>query len=379
MSKSYHVAAVRFTALSIAQDVTQGEDASGGLGSQEGQDLVATSEASGADPVQAVRNEITAYVLPDTLKVMGHNVSTKPLAASAKENAKLIRTAQDNIQKAGQQLDFMIAENAVQCLVHAKTHGDTSLMVRLLQKLPKGYRTEAVKSYLMDVKAPIKVKGTVQGGDLQITMNKDAPGGWKNDVNWKGLETTQPVTAYLAGKKSEVAVARAESRQNAPDTRKPLTVDYLSGQMGMADKGLLSILRNATDMKRDKTKSQFRGIEKGYTLDQLQTALHYARQSFLWAVMHPAEARAVMAEREASREAADVERRVQNLMTNKKITDEEARALLALADGVKETPEEAAEEQPEEDTSGDIVLEVLNETQGVAEEQPDMPPVEEAA
>lgn len=72
-----------------------------------------------------------------------------------------IKGGQDTIRKSLIKLDQLIHDNAVQCLLHASVHGDTSLMRRLLVDIvdeKSGYRRQGLISW-MRKHSPMELKG----------------------------------------------------------------------------------------------------------------------------------------------------------------------------------------------------------------------------
>lgn len=74
-----------------------------------------------------------------------------------------IKTAQDGIKTSLSKLDMLIHNNAVQCLLHAHKHGDTSLMRRLLVDIvgkDSGYRRAGIIGW-MRIHTPMELVGDV--------------------------------------------------------------------------------------------------------------------------------------------------------------------------------------------------------------------------
>lgn len=73
----------------------------------------------------------------------------------------VIKKDQDGIRKSLLKLDYNIHQNAVQCLMHAEKHGDTSLMRRLLVDIvddKTGYRRQGVIAWMKKF-SPMELKG----------------------------------------------------------------------------------------------------------------------------------------------------------------------------------------------------------------------------
>lgn len=84
----------------------------------------------------------------------------------------VIKADQDGIRSSIIKIDAAIHSNAVQCLMHAEKHGDTSLMRRLLVDIidaKSGYRRQGVVAWMREfspmelVGDVIKLTGTING------------------------------------------------------------------------------------------------------------------------------------------------------------------------------------------------------------------------
>lgn len=78
-----------------------------------------------------------------------------------------VKKQQDGIRVSLVKLDAAIHENAVQCLLHAEKHGDTSLMRRLLVEIvdaKSGYRRQGIIAWMREF-SPMELKGDV----IQLT------------------------------------------------------------------------------------------------------------------------------------------------------------------------------------------------------------------
>lgn len=74
-----------------------------------------------------------------------------------------IKKDQDGIRKSIVKIDVAIHANAVQCLMHAEKHGDTSLMRRLLVDIidaKSGYRRQGVIAWMREF-SPMELSGDV--------------------------------------------------------------------------------------------------------------------------------------------------------------------------------------------------------------------------
>lgn len=94
-----------------------------------------------------------------------------------------IKTDQDGIKTTLAALDLRIHQNAVQCLIHAEIHGDTSLMRRLLVDIidtKNGYRRQGLINWMrkhspMELSADnINLSGTDEKGDKRPFLVEQA-------------------------------------------------------------------------------------------------------------------------------------------------------------------------------------------------------------
>lgn len=86
--------------------------------------------------------------------------STKPVVLVLMDK-DTIKAGQDNIRKNIVSLDMDVHANAVQCLMHAEKHGDTSLMTRLLMEIlddKTGYRRQGLIAW-MRAFSPMELNG----------------------------------------------------------------------------------------------------------------------------------------------------------------------------------------------------------------------------
>lgn len=75
----------------------------------------------------------------------------------------VIKKDQDGIRRSLVKLDAAIHSNAVQCLMHAEKHGDTSLMRRLLVDIidaKSGYRRQGIIAWMREF-SPMELKGDI--------------------------------------------------------------------------------------------------------------------------------------------------------------------------------------------------------------------------
>ena len=98
-----------------------------------------------------------------TAKIEGAGVNAKAYAIPELLGKDVIKRDQDGIKKSLTKLDMAIHNNAVQCLMHAEKHGDTSLMRRLLVDIvdaKSGYRRQGIIAW-MRAYSPMELKGDV--------------------------------------------------------------------------------------------------------------------------------------------------------------------------------------------------------------------------
>ena len=102
-----------------------------------------------------------------------------------------IKKDQDQIKASLSALDNQVHHNAVQCLIHAEKHGDTSLMVRLLTDIidedKTGYRRQGLIAWMKHFSPmrlsgkTINLSGTVETKDGNIVRQTfDTKGAWNN-------------------------------------------------------------------------------------------------------------------------------------------------------------------------------------------------------
>jgi len=96
-------------------------------------------------------------------------------------SSEVIKKDQDSIRVSLTKLDTAIHANAVQCLLHAEKHGDTSLMRRLLVDIvdaKSGYRRQGLIAWMrafspMELHGDnIKLTGTIDGVPIPFNVDK---------------------------------------------------------------------------------------------------------------------------------------------------------------------------------------------------------------
>lgn len=112
--------------------------------------------------------------MQDNAKIEGTEITTDKVGLPAIWLKADIKKDQDGIKRSLTKLEAAIHANAIQCMMHAEEHGDTSLMRRLLIDIvdPKsGYRTQGLIAWMrhyspMELKGDvIKLTGTLPNGD----------------------------------------------------------------------------------------------------------------------------------------------------------------------------------------------------------------------
>lgn len=115
----------------------------------------------------------------------GEVEETKWVIPELKDKAA-IKKDQDGILRSLVRLDASIHANAVQCLIHAETHGDTSLMRRLLVDIidaKSGYRRQGLIKW-MRAYSPMELVGDV------IKLTGTLPDGTRKPFDIEGADKT---------------------------------------------------------------------------------------------------------------------------------------------------------------------------------------------
>jgi hypothetical protein len=98
-----------------------------------------------------------------TKLVTAENAAVTVVAGIEVLTKDVIKGQQDGIKKALTKLDMNIHMNAVQCMIHASIHGDTSLMRRLLVEVidaQTGYRRQGLINWMRKF-SPMELKGDI--------------------------------------------------------------------------------------------------------------------------------------------------------------------------------------------------------------------------
>lgn len=107
--------------------------------------------------------------MDNTTKVTVEGAHNQVIAAVAVEglpallDKAIIKKDQDGIRRSLIKIDASIHSNAVQCLLHAEKHGDTSLMRRLLVDIidaKSGYRRQGIIAWMREF-SPMELKGDI--------------------------------------------------------------------------------------------------------------------------------------------------------------------------------------------------------------------------
>lgn len=161
----------------------------------------------------------------------------------------VIKTDQDGIKAVQGGLDKRIHDNAIQCMMHAKEYGDTSLMRRLLvdvlDKRNTGYRVQGLINW-MRKHSPMELNGN--------TVNLTGTDGKGNKRPWK----------------IEEANARPfwTDRNNDERVAKPVFRDTLIGSIDRAYKQFMEAINNTKDGQPiDPTKPFYDGIQTDKVVD----------------------------------------------------------------------------------------------------------------
>lgn len=137
----------------------------------------------------------------------------------------VIKKDQDGIRRSLVKLDASIHSNAVQCLMHAEKHGDTSLMRRLLVDIidaKSGYRRQGIIAWMREF-SPMRLKGDV------IVLSGLGPDGERQAFRCEEANKT-PFTAL------------ASAREFVPE--RPIFKDNLTSKIDRAVKDYRAAIEN---------------------------------------------------------------------------------------------------------------------------------------
>jgi len=151
-----------------------------------------------------------------------------------------IKQDQDGIRKALVSLDQSVHQNAVQCLLHAQEHGDTSLMRRLLVEIidaKTGYRRQGLIIW-MRTYSPMELE--------------------KDNINLSGVD---PMTGLPRPWRIEEALETPFWALKAADeVVKPMFADTWKSKLNMASKEFRTAAQNTLNGKPiDPTKPFYDG------------------------------------------------------------------------------------------------------------------------
>lgn len=153
-----------------------------------------------------------------------------------------IRKDQDLIRKNLVGLDQQVHNNAVQCLLHAQQHGDTSLMRRLLVEV-------------IDAKTGYRRQGLIVWMRTYTPMELT-----QDNINLSGLD---PVTGNLRPWRVQEALENPFwSLKAADEVVKPMFQDTIMGKVNSAMKEFRAALANTVNGKPvDATKPFYDGVK----------------------------------------------------------------------------------------------------------------------
>lgn len=185
-------------------------------------------------------------------KIEGHPQSVDQLVDPDAKLPKLlekdaIKANQDVIRTNLLNLDILIHQNAIQCVMHAEKHGDTSLMRRLLVDIiddKSGYRRQGVIAWMKKF-TPMELSGDV------IKLNGLMPDG----------ETKRPWRIEEANRTFFGTMAEAQERVG-----KPVYRETLMSKINLAMKEWRNAKANTTTddggkpIAIDKTKPFYNGL-----------------------------------------------------------------------------------------------------------------------
>jgi len=192
-------------------------------------------------------------------------MSDKMLYGIAILDKDAIKTDQDGIKTTLAALDLRIHQNAVQCLIHAEIHGDTSLMRRLLVDIidtKTGYRRQGLINWMRKhspmelTKDNINLSGTLEDGEKRpflVDLANKTPF-WLDGDNAEHV--AKPVYRdALTGKfdqairEFENAVANTITVNGKPAAINPEKPFYDGVQIGKAEEFFLQMKNNVVAFK----------------------------------------------------------------------------------------------------------------------------------
>lgn len=173
-----------------------------------------------------------------------------------------IKKDQDSIKRSLTRLDMAIHANAVQCLMHAQKHGDTSLMRRLLVDIidaKTGYRRQGLINWVRKF-SPMELKGDT----INLSGTLDDAGRASLIKQFPDVDQSKLVT----GEKRPFLVHEANNTpfwtdaDNNERVVKPVWRDNLLAKVNSAEKEFRAAWENTTkDGKAvDPTKPFFDGV-----------------------------------------------------------------------------------------------------------------------
>jgi hypothetical protein len=178
-----------------------------------------------------------------------------------------IKSDQDGIKTTLQGLDKRIHENAVQCLIHAEIHGDTSLMRRLLVDSIgelTGYRRQGLINWMRKfspmelTKDNINLSGVIDEASIKALVKK-----FPDDLN-EAMFTVGGKRPFLVKQANETPFWT--DSDNAERVAKPVYRDNLTNKLDQAisefEKALQNTLVTGTKVSPiDATKPYYDGVQ----------------------------------------------------------------------------------------------------------------------
>lgn len=191
-----------------------------------------------------------------------------PAAVLVLLDKDVIKRAQDGIRRSLLKLDVEVHDNAVQCLMHAEKHGDTSLMTRLLVDVlaNSGYRAQGLTNWMfkhspMVLKAKvITLQGTFEDIAQLTAAKKNFPD--LDHTGW-GVGSKRPFLVEQANKTPFWADAA-----NRETVGRPIYQSTLLAPVDKMAKDMQAAIENTKDGQPiDTSKAFYSGIHSDKVLD----------------------------------------------------------------------------------------------------------------
>lgn len=183
-------------------------------------------------------------------------------------SVEAIKAGQDTIRKNLIKLDQSIHDNAVQCLLHAETHGDTSLMRRLLVEIvdaKSGYRRQGFINW-MRKHSPMELKGDTINLSGMVTSEAQAK------LMIAAFPDTDP-KKFVVGERRPFLVEEANMAPFTSDGAnremvKPIFQNVLLSPIDAASKRFMTAIENtANGQPIDPSKPYYDGVHGDKILD----------------------------------------------------------------------------------------------------------------